>query len=325
MAEKKPGSGSTGNDFDQFLENCPKSDTSDANIRVTGSVLRTDNAKSFLLQTTSGATIELPRASVETFEHVNAGNGAFMATLSLNPSSLDQAVANRLRDEAMKSPFEKLPPLDKNPPFDTLKEIGGGDTIKEQPYDTLKEIGGGDTIKEQPFDTLKEIGGGDTVKETISDTLKETAGDQTLVEVPGSIMQPELQPVERAAMSVQPQMAATALPANAQTLKELPAETIKEVPADQTYKEIIADHTIKEVIADHTHKEIIKDVIGEGTGIADSLYEGRPDIPGGLTYPAAGGLVSGAPFVLATPHQASQGAVAQQMLAAQALQGRLGF
>ena len=72
----------------------------------------------------------------------------------------------------------KFPPQDKVPQFDTLKEIGGGDTLKEQPFDTLKEIGGGgDTLKEQPFDTLKELGGGDTLKEEPFDTLKELIED----------------------------------------------------------------------------------------------------------------------------------------------------
>jgi hypothetical protein len=53
-----------------------------------------------------------------------------------------------------------------------------------------------------------------------------------------------------------------------------------------------------------------------------TLAEGNPGIPGGagpVVQPAAGL----SPFVLATPHQAPQGALAQQYLAAMAARGTL--
>ena len=257
----------------------------------------------------------------------------------------------------MKNPIEKAP-LDtikeiggadtlKEQPFDTLKEAGGGDTIKEQPFDTLKETGGGDTLKEQPFDTLKEIGGGDTLKEIGGgDTLKEQPFD-TLKEQPFDTLKEfgegtgvgdtlvEGIPQNPGGGVVQPAFQTRAGGvAGAQNFKPLVQDTIKELSTDHTFKELVNDTTIKEIIHDQTIKELVKEipkeVAWEGTGVADSLVESIPDwgsvinpaINTGVVNPAAGALT---PFVLATPHQASQGAVAQQLLAAQALQGRLGF
>jgi hypothetical protein len=48
-------------------------------------------------------------------------------------------------------------------------------------------------------------------------------------------------------------------------------------------------------------------------------------VPGDPTQPAAGGGLGLAPFVLATPHQAPQGALAQQYLAAQMARGMVGL
>jgi hypothetical protein len=74
-------------------------------------------------------------------------------------------------------------------------------------------------------------------------------------------------------------------------------------------------------------KEVGKDPIGDGggTGIADTLVEGGfPQNPGQPVFGGEMGL-GAAPFVLATPHQAPQGALAQQYLAAQMARGTLGL
>jgi hypothetical protein len=242
---------------------------------------------------------------------------------------------------------------------DTLKELGGGDTLKEQPFDTLKELGGGDTLKETAGgdtfketgggdtlketgggDTFKEIGGGDTLKELTAETVKEGTFDtlkefgegtgiaDTLVEGVGQPGGEVVNPAVQARMAAAGQApGAAAFGAN---LKTAGADTLKEMSFDHTLKELINDHKfIKEIV-----KEVVKEVAFEGTGAADTLVEGRPDFGGFTTVegrpdfgaqgnPFGGGF--GVPFVLATPHQASQGAVAQQMLAAQALAGRIGF
>ncbi len=238
----------------------------------------------------------------------------------------------------------------KEQPLDTLKELGGGDTFKETGGgDTLKETGGGDTFKETGGgDTIKEIGGGDTFKEGPSDTLKELTAEtakegtfdtlkefgegtgiaDTLVEGIGQPGGEVVNPAVQARMAAAGQVpGAAAFGAN---LKATGADTLKEMSFDHTLKELIGDHKfIKEIV-----KEVVKEVAFEGTGAADTLVEGRPDFGGFTTVegrpdfgaqgnPFGGGF--GVPFVLATPHQASQGAVAQQMLAAQALAGRIGF
>ena len=72
-----------------------------------------------------------------------------------------------------------------------------------------------------------------------------------------------------------------------------------------------------------------KDPIGDGgggTGIADTLVETPfPGGGGGPVVQPAFGAQGVAPFVLATPHQAPQGALAQQYLAAQMARGMLGL
>ncbi len=244
--------------------------------------------------------------------------GAFDPTAAAMGGAPQAAIGNVSPQLTLKEqPSDTL----KEQPFDTLKEIGGGDTIKE--------IGGGDTLKEQPFDTLKELGGGDTLKEQPFDTLKELGGEgtgvaDTLVEGIGQPGGDIGQPFARAAMDPAAAQMAAGPQAAGLGLKPLGADTAKEVAGDHTLKEIIHDPKfIKEIV-----KEIAKEVAFEGTGPADTLVEGRPDF-GIFTNPAVNpGLnpgMGGVPFVLATPHQASQGAVAQQMLAAQALAGRLGF
>ena len=73
-----------------------------------------------------------------------------------------------------------------------------------------------------------------------------------------------------------------------------------------------------------TVKEVGKDPLGDGggTGIADTLVEGGfPQNPGQVFGGEMG--LGPAPFVLATPHQAPQGALAQQYLAAMAARGTL--
>ena len=191
---------------------------------------------------------------------------------------------------------------------------GGGDTFKEGPSDTLKELTA-ETAKEGTFDTLKEFGEGTG----IADTLVEGIGQPG-----GEVVNPAVQARMAAAGQVP---GAAAFGAN---LKATGADTLKEMSFDHTLKELIGDHKfIKEIV-----KEVVKEVAFEGTGAADTLVEGRPDFGGFTTVegrpdfgaqgnPFGGGF--GVPFVLATPHQASQGAVAQQMLAAQALAGRIGF
>jgi hypothetical protein len=130
----------------------------------------------------------------------------------------------------------------------------------------------------------------------------------------GGVVQPQAQ--------MQPMQARALDPTAAQAAyKPLAGDhTLKEMTIDQTLKELAGDPKyIKEIV-----KEVPKEVAWDGTGFGgDTLVEGRPDW-GQVVNPVvmAGG---GVPFVLATPHQAGQGAVAQQMLAAQAMMGRLGY
>jgi len=194
----------------------------------------------------------------------------------------------------------------------TLKEVVH-DTLKEQPFDTLKEVVA-DTWKEAIADTWKE---------TVADTLKESAADTLVENIPGL---PE-------AGIAQQRAVAAAQPAALSAGMQLTGLQHKAAIADQpglTIKEIIMDPmTLKEIIADQwTYKELVKDPITDplqGTGIADSLAEGT--FPGGglTTQPGLAGAAAMTPFVLATPHQAPQGALAQQYLAAMAARGGLGL
>jgi len=339
-------------DFDEMLKSAPTEDEAAPRMTITAAVMQSKDAKTFLARGASGKTAEISRDAVEKFDVLSSAPGERIASMVLNESLLSAETRETLSPQQGGGAF-KNPPFDtlkepssdtlKEGVFDTLKEVGGPDTLKEVGgpdtlkeasgpdtlkeisgpdtlkeasgpdtlkeiggSDTLKEIGGGDTRKEGTFDTLKEIGGSDTFKESAGgDTFKETTGDQTLVEQPelpggglGQFAQPRAMSPEQAMLAagtVGGQQFATGMPPNL---------TLKEVPFDQTFK------------------EIAKDVIMDGTGIMDSLVEGQPDI-GQMVNPAI--QQAGVPFVLATPHQASQGAVAQQMLAAQALQGRLGF
>ena len=212
----------------------------------------------------------------------------------------------------------------------TLKELPGDGTFKEGTIDTLKELAGDQTHKETVFDTLKELTG-DTIKESPFDTLKEVAGGEgtgvadSLIEggfpqPGGELVNPAMQAQARmAANQFAPQsMAAMGMQQN---FKPVFHDSHKEIAFDQTLKELTNDHKhIKEMI-----KEVPKEVAWEGTGAADSLVEGMPDWGSIFTNPANMQNAGAIPFVLATPHQAPQGAVAQQMLAAQALAGRMGY
>ena len=212
----------------------------------------------------------------------------------------------------------------------TLKELPGDGTFKEGPIDTLKELAGDQTHKETVFDTLKEPTS-DTIKESAFDTLKEVAGGEgtgvadSLIEAGfpqpgGELVNPAMQAQARmAAHQFAPQsMAAMGMQQN---FKPVVHDSHKEIAFDQTLKELTNDHKhIKEMI-----KEVPKEVAWEGTGAADSLVEGMPDWGSIFTNPANMQNAGAIPFVLATPHQAPQGAVAQQMLAAQALAGRMGY
>ena len=212
----------------------------------------------------------------------------------------------------------------------TLKELPGDGTFKQGPIDTLKELAGDRTHKETVFDTLKELTG-DTIKESPFDTLKEVAGGEgtgvadSLIEggfpqPGGELVNPAMQAQARmAAHQFAPQsMAAMGMQQN---FKPVFHDSHKEIAFDQTLKELTNDHKhIKEMI-----KEVPKEVAWEGTGAADTLVEGMPDWGSIFTNPANMQNAGAIPFVLATPHQAPQGAVAQQMLAAQALAGRMGY
>ena len=242
----------------------------------------------------------------------------------------------------------------KEQPFDTLKEIGGGgDTLKEQPFDTLKELGGGDTLKEGPFDTLKELIE-DTFKEVGKDPLGDGGGGtgiaDTLVEVPGGGFPggPVIQPQAAAAMRADapglakfpgqdkhPTFDTLKELGGGDTLKEQPFDTLKELGGGDTLKEQPFDtlkelgggDTLKEGAFD-TLKEVGKDPLGDGgggTGIADTLVETPFPGGGGPVVQPAFGMQGVAPFVLATPHQAPQGALAQQYLAAQMARGMVGL
>ena len=128
---------------------------------------------------------------------------------------------------------------------------------------------------------------------------------------------------------------ATGLPATAQaapqpTLKPAALDTIKEMAwGEHTLKALTYDHTLKELTVDQTLKEVthdpkyIKEVVKEMA--KEVAWDPIPDWGSTVTNPAITQVAGGVPFVLATPHQAPQGAVAQQMLAAQALAGRLGY
>jgi hypothetical protein len=99
------------------------------------------------------------------------------------------------------------------------------------------------------------------------------------------------------------------------TRKETPFDTLKETPFDTT-KEVPFD-TRKETIFD-TRKELIKEIPKEVA--YDTYWEQAGPDWGQVVNPAAGGpgfagAAAGAgmqPFVMATPHHASQAAVAMQ-------------
>jgi len=327
-------------EFEEFLKSCPELDEIRDEIVVTGQVARTKSAETFALIGADGTQTEVPRSAVRGFQTTAGTGAAGMAELRLSRSALGADLAARLKlpiekpiitDTIKESPADTL----KESPADTLKELPGDGTFKEMPFDTLKEIGGGDTLKEGPFDTLKEVGGADTLKETPFDTLKEGPGDgtgiaDTLVEGVGQPGGEVVNPALRAGVGpagLSPGLSAGL--AGTAGLKPAMTDTLKEAMIDQTLKEVINDPKfIKEAV-----KEVVKEVAFEGTGAMDTLVEGRPDF-GGMTLvegrPDLGGILTnpalgGTPFVLATPHQASMGAVAQQMLAAQAMAGRLGF
>lgn len=294
MADKAGAPGTTSKDFEDFLKACPDADepAEAAPLRVVGTVMRTKAADTFALVGADGQRYDVPRAAVKEFTAMASTADARWVEVALDRAKLGDALAGRLG---------KL----KLPPIDTLKELPGDGTLKEAPWDTLKEVGGGDTLKEQPFDTLKEIGGGDGTG--IADTLVEVGGQPG-----GEAVNPAFQAQARMA---------TGLSTGAHPgLKAAAHDTLKELSFDHTLKELVQDPKhLKEIV-----KEVWKEVAWEGTGPGDTLVEGLPDWGSVLTQPA-GPLAGGVPFVLATPHQASQGAVAQQMLAAQAMAGRMGY
>lgn len=209
------------------------------------------------------------------------------------PADYKAVVADKpvFKDIATDPLTDKSPPLDKLPPHDKFPPADKH--IKE----IVKEV-----IKEVAWDGPG--GGGGTWVENIPN--------------PGDIL---TNPALRAAQAPQAaQMAHVGQSAQPQ-LKPLAHDTIKELAIDQTLKEVINDPKhFKEIV-----KEIAKEVAWEGTGPADTLVEGIGNWGDIVTNPAVQQAGGGVPFVLATPHQASQGAVAQQMLAAQALMGRLGY